>query len=267
MAMMREELLSSTDAALVLGVSPTSVKRWADEGLLPCVKTAGRHRRFSRSAVEQFRATHMGAADAATPEVDAWLQLLLDDGPVQAIDGKLLSMRADRGSWIAVADALGPVVTELGSRWARGAITVLDEHLASERLARALARIAAWLPQDPDAPSVLLATADGDDHTLGLSLAELAFLELGWRPLWGGRRLPSTELVSILSSGVRGLKMIALSASALSSNSALLAAQVDALEPVCRAGKLSLILGGNGAWPTNPSYGRVIRSFAALRDL
>jgi len=264
---MREELLSSTDAARVLGVSPTSIKRWADEGLLPCVKTAGRHRRFSRSAVEQFRTTHMGAADAAPPEVDVWIELLLEDGPAQAIDGKLLSMRAECGSWIAVADALGPVVTELGARWARGAISVLDEHLASERLTRALARLGAWLPQDPEAPSVLLATADGDDHTLGLSLAELAFLELGWRPLWGGRRLPSSELVSIISGGVRGLKMVALSASALSSNSALLAAQVEALEPACRAGKIGLVLGGNGAWPTNPAYGRVIRNFAALRDL
>jgi excisionase family DNA binding protein len=38
---MTDELLSSTEAAALLGVSPSSVKRWADEGALACVKTRG----------------------------------------------------------------------------------------------------------------------------------------------------------------------------------------------------------------------------------
>jgi len=263
---MTDELLSSTEAARLLGVSPTSVKRWADEGLLPCVKTAGQHRRFRRSAVERFRATQMRTGDLVGAEVEAWLTLLLRDGAPQALDAKLLSMRAELGSWVAVADAMGPVLTELGERWARGEITVLDEHYASERLARALARIATWLPVDPRAPSVLLATAEGDDHTLGLSLAEIAFLEFGWRPLWGGRRLAATELAAIIARGVPGLRMVALSASLTSSNSAALAAEVDALAPPCRAANIDVVLGGHGAWPALPSHGQVVRTFAALRD-
>ncbi len=39
-------LLTTTEAAKLLGVGTSSVKRWADEGRLPVVRTPGGHRRF-----------------------------------------------------------------------------------------------------------------------------------------------------------------------------------------------------------------------------
>lgn len=47
-----EELMTTREAAKLLGVGTTTIKRWADEGRLHCVKTAGGHRRYPRSAVE-----------------------------------------------------------------------------------------------------------------------------------------------------------------------------------------------------------------------
>ncbi len=52
-------------AAHLLGVSPKTVTRWAQEGRLPCVSTLGGHRRF-RADVIRSVATSMGV-DA--PEV------------------------------------------------------------------------------------------------------------------------------------------------------------------------------------------------------
>ena len=48
---MTSEFLSTNKAAELLGVGTTSIKRWADEGRLQCIKTAGGHRRFRRSEV------------------------------------------------------------------------------------------------------------------------------------------------------------------------------------------------------------------------
>ena len=39
----------------LLSVSPRTVARWADKGLIPCILTLGGHRRFRRSAVEEIR--------------------------------------------------------------------------------------------------------------------------------------------------------------------------------------------------------------------
>ncbi len=46
------EWLSLTEACRLLGVSPTTVRRWADSGLLRIFHTPGGHRRFSRASLD-----------------------------------------------------------------------------------------------------------------------------------------------------------------------------------------------------------------------
>ena len=41
-----EEFLLPSEVARMLHVSPKTVARWADMGLIPCVVTLGGHRRF-----------------------------------------------------------------------------------------------------------------------------------------------------------------------------------------------------------------------------
>jgi excisionase family DNA binding protein len=52
---MPETLLTRSEVAQMLGVSPTTVTRWAREGRLACRVTLGGHHRFSRSLVEEVR--------------------------------------------------------------------------------------------------------------------------------------------------------------------------------------------------------------------
>ncbi|MBT8492762.1 MAG: helix-turn-helix domain-containing protein, partial [Deltaproteobacteria bacterium] len=49
-----DELLTTRQAAEIVGVGTTSIKRWSDEGKLPAIKTAGGHRRYRRRDVEQL---------------------------------------------------------------------------------------------------------------------------------------------------------------------------------------------------------------------
>ena len=50
-----ERLLTTREAADILGVGPTTVKRWSDEGKLPALKTAGGHRRYREIDVISMR--------------------------------------------------------------------------------------------------------------------------------------------------------------------------------------------------------------------
>jgi excisionase family DNA binding protein len=47
------EYLTPGEVARMLHVSPTTISRWATNGLLPCVVTLGGHRRFRRADVEE----------------------------------------------------------------------------------------------------------------------------------------------------------------------------------------------------------------------
>ena len=244
-----ELLLSTQDAARLAGVGPTSVKRWADEGLLECRKTAGGHRRFERGALERFLREHGAPAEEPT----RWVELFLESGSY-ALKAALFDARGRLGAWYRVADEVAPAITELGSRWECGDVSVLDEHVASERISRALAHVVEALPVGERGPTCLLACADGDEHTLGLSLAEICLREAGWGTLWAGRRTPIADIVAAVERG--SLDMVALSASSLSADPRRLARQARLVASACRERGVPLAVGGSGAWPLLPGVER-----------
>ena len=51
-----ESYLTPSEAARILHVSPKTVNRWADQGLLRCVVTLGGHRRFAPGEVAKVAA-------------------------------------------------------------------------------------------------------------------------------------------------------------------------------------------------------------------
>jgi len=244
--------MSTREVARLAGVGPTAVKRWADDGLLRCVRTAGGHRRFDRGEVERFL-RHRSPEEAGAPRDGEWVESLLAPGEPLEVEALLLTGRARKGAWHRVAEAAGAALAALGRMWRDGSVSVVEEHLASERLARALARVVASIPIEPGAPRALLACAEGDEHSLGLALAELVLREAGWATLWAGRRTPIAGLGQAMADN--RVRMLAMSASEASTDAASLRAQAEALAEVCRPAGVALALGGGGAWPEQPTYG------------
>lgn len=258
---MSAELLTTAEAAKLAGVGASSVKRWADQNLLRCVRTAGGHRRFHRHDLETFLREHGDALLA--PEAE-WVDVALHGG-VFEIQGELFRARDRRGAWYDVADEVGAALIELGARWERREITVLEEHVASEKLARAIQRAVESMPLSDSAPRCLLATAETDEHTLGLALVELCLREAGWACVWSGRNTPLAELDALARSGQ--VEMLALSASRASTNAKRLRAEAAQIGEACRQVGVILVFGGSGAWPEEPAYGTRLRDLRSLSRL
>lgn len=255
------DLLSPAEVCALAGIGPTTLKRWADAGVLAHVKTAGGHRRFPRSELERFLSsqTHLGRETVS--ETNPWIETLLRR-PSHEVEAELLFARSRLGSWYEVAQELGGVLREVGERWVRGELSILDEHILTERLSRGLARIGEALPSGSGSPRALLASLEGDAHTLGLGLAELCLRELGWTTLWAGSRTPVLELRKFTDS--MQLDLIALSASASSSDPVPLREACETLESDCAERGVVLALGGDGAWPESPRLARRFRDFASF---
>lgn len=260
-------MLTTTEAAALAAVAPSTIKRWADQGLLAYSRTVGGHRRFERAAVERLLRESMpsavvGAGDDL-PE-DGWVRCLID-GPRYELDGRLLEARARLGRWCDVADEVALALHQLGKAWERGLISIADEHVASDNLTRALARVGDTLPSRLHGPRCLLACAGDDEHTLGLSLAELCLREVGWVPIWLGRRTPLGEVARLVVEG--DVDLVSLCASEVSRDARALAALETELGAVCREHEVGLVLGGAGSWPAAPVQGVRVQSFAAFREL
>lgn len=60
--------LTPGQAARILGVSPKTVNRWANDGRIPCAVTLGGHRRFRVDVIRSVAASMGVQEDEGAPE-------------------------------------------------------------------------------------------------------------------------------------------------------------------------------------------------------
>jgi excisionase family DNA binding protein len=75
------DVMSTRDAAQVLGVALRTIQLWVESGVLPAWKTAGGHRRISRAAVARLAEVRRGAVTPA--EVGPFRVLVVEDDLAQ----------------------------------------------------------------------------------------------------------------------------------------------------------------------------------------
>jgi PAS domain S-box-containing protein/excisionase family DNA binding protein len=167
--------LSLGQVARALGISTTTARRWADEGLLDTTRTSGGHRRFATSEVRRVLAARGPAISATAPprrplaalaELVESHGLALADLSWRGLYGDLRSgffadpeaaVAAER--WIGVLCAAATSAdyellhdaTSALMRAAEGrGASLLERHLALERFAETAARALTrgWAPRD-----------------------------------------------------------------------------------------------------------------------
>jgi methanogenic corrinoid protein MtbC1/transposase-like protein len=106
-----------------------------------------------------------------------------------ALDRLLASQSLDS----ALRDVLLPVLHDIGEGWARGELTVAQEHFATELLTGRLRGLAReW--DDGIGPRAVLACPPGERHDVGLLCCGLALHRRGWRVTYLGPDTPTDAL-------------------------------------------------------------------------
>ncbi|AKV02905.1 Transcriptional regulator, MerR family [Labilithrix luteola] len=111
---------------------------------------------------------------------------------------------------------VSPLLVEVGLRWARGELSVAQEHLLSERLEYAM-RVTLRTLERPEGPLVLLACIEDEHHVLGMLGASLRFASSGARVVVLGAATPPSAIadaVRSMSPRLVGLSACAVPASA-----------------------------------------------------
>jgi len=100
---MAGEWLSLSEVAKVLGVHPSTVRNWADQGQMPVHRTTGGHRRFKRSEVELWQQAqrHNGPNEAQLVIQNALkrTRFQITEGHLQAEDWYQKLDEAARGQY------------------------------------------------------------------------------------------------------------------------------------------------------------------------
>lgn len=92
-----EEWLTLSEAARVLGVHPTTLRRWANNGDIPVRVTPGGHRRFSRNELIAFLEQGRGAALVQPSAGRAWADYAL-------VETRQRLVRQPQPQWITAFD-------------------------------------------------------------------------------------------------------------------------------------------------------------------
>jgi excisionase family DNA binding protein len=114
---MSTQTVSAGEAARRLGVTPITIQRWVDRGILNAERTAGGHRRIYVTELRRLIAESRPAA--LSGPLASWLDVLMTGNP-HKIRSALITARQNLGNWAKVADQVASAISELGRRWEAG---------------------------------------------------------------------------------------------------------------------------------------------------
>lgn len=216
--------LTSSQAASLLEVHESSIKRWCNQGALPFSKTAGGHRRITLEALDSFSRQKQLTFPFASFQRDKYalceallhyqqhdnLALFLDLAAQRFLSLEsayvpALLMQLYRDS-VPLVSLLEEVVCHLmhalGAAWQAGSIGVGEEHILTQVMLDALHALrvesqatkrADW---DPDRLA-LVCSAEGSRHEIGAFCVRLLLEAHGWNVLYLGNDAPFSEVATL----------------------------------------------------------------------
>jgi methanogenic corrinoid protein MtbC1 len=101
---------------------------------------------------------------------------------------------------VVIEEVFAPIQTEAGERWASGDVSIAEEHVATAAVETLVSLLAGALDQPVDADTVVVACAEGDDHTLPARMAAALVSYEGYRTLFLGTSVPADDLAGYLES-------------------------------------------------------------------
>jgi methanogenic corrinoid protein MtbC1 len=202
--------LSPKDLARAVGVSESSVKRWADEGLIQVARTAGGHRRIALTeAVRYIRASGLPITDPAalgitelnhapvrqsrdSDSIDEPLVDAITNGHAELARGLVLSMYLSGRSVGEICDGpLARAMHGVGDLWKHTDVGILIEHRATDICLQAINQLRTLLPvPQNDAPTATGGTPEGDPYLLPSLMAATVLAAEGWREQNLGPNVP-----------------------------------------------------------------------------
>lgn len=212
--------LTSGQAADLVGVHTSSIKRWCDTEELRCSYTEGGHRRIAlmellhlaqlkelacelKALGQQARSAFRAIEEAR--EVDKYVNLIAMvyrwlKKTVRGMIGPLLQFMVNQGmSVAAVADKLiAPLLYRIGKRWKAGNLEVGDEHRMFHLLLDELNRLRVFSAprgqRQKQKPLALVGCGEGNQHEMGARLVRWFLEASGVATVYLGARLPPEEM-------------------------------------------------------------------------
>lgn len=212
--------LTSSEAAELLRVHPSTVKRWCNDGELASEKTSGGHRRLHLGDVMAFArardiVTVLSPFEPYEPHVWSALSEIRHEGSFRRLHALSMSWVARgqlrrlgllydvlaRDPSVALCrfcdEGVRDLMVLVGEAWARGQLRAGEEHLVSQVMYEVLVKLRSEL-RDETAPTsngvrrptAVVGTMEGNQHHLGSMCVRILLERRGWDVFYLGPDVP-----------------------------------------------------------------------------
>jgi len=214
---------NSIEAAQILGVNVSTVKRWTDEGRLECVKTIGGHRKFVMGQLTRFLDQNRGKTSRLSffpigRSSSATLNQHIIKGNFEFLTGYIRknALSGNRSQIQLILNGLylsqfplhviydqllTPVLHEIGSLWKDSRITVAEEHLATHSIRDAVERLQGLIEiAKPNRERVLCLNLSNELHDLALKMVDHILELRGFMVYYTGSSTPAISVANLIRS-------------------------------------------------------------------
>jgi len=268
--------LSPRELAAAIGMSESSLRRWADDGRLVVARTAGGHRRISIGEAVRFirdsslpviQPELLGLPAAAASDPAAEPDHVLASS-TEAIYDALMQGAADRAVGLAVGQFIGgqtvaaicdgplrQAMSRIGEIWRHGEEGIFYEHRATDACIRVLNQLRELVgPVDGAALKAVGGAPSGDPYLLPSLMASTVLTETGMSATNLGPDTPLPVLRRAASDV--GAALVWLSISVEPDTPPELASACNELGRALASERTAVVVGGRGLSPVAAQFDR-----------
>ena len=253
---MKTDTLSTRQVAQLLGVGEASVKRWADAGEIDCFRTPGGHRKFRLRDVQAFVQKRDFATTAPAParpgkglsDARAFAETALR-GDVDGLVSQLTMLRLGGPDLALLFDAVvAPALHEVGAAWKDCKLSIAEEHVASQAVIEAIARVQP-LAEPPgeavraDRGTAVVASVADERHDIGGRMAACLLRARGFEVLAPLAQTPARDLADLI---LRTRSVFTVLSCTIGPDPAAVASQIQLSAQAARQAGGRLVVGGQG---------------------
>ena len=194
--------INSYQAAEIMNVNVSTIKRWTDAKKLDCTQTAGGHRKFTLFNINEFLKKSENKYQINIYKTSDSLNEILCNH-IENLDFNQLKiyfldilLKGETNRITSILEALylksiplheiydnlvNPTLNKIGISWYNGEISIASEHLASNTLNKAINNLNNLIVNDKNESPliVLLFGVKDNNHSLPLQMADQIFLSYG----------------------------------------------------------------------------------------
>tara|TARA_B100001029_G_C15059005_1_gene456791 strand:- start:2422 stop:3288 length:867 start_codon:yes stop_codon:yes gene_type:complete len=213
---------NSYQAAEIMNVNVSTIKRWTNSKKLDCSQTAGGHRKFTLYQINEFLKNHKKKNQINIYKISDSLNEILCNH-IESLDYNQLKiyfldilLKGETSRITSILEALylknaplykiydklvNPTLSRIGILWERGDISIASEHLASNTLNKAINNLNNLIINENNTSPlvVLLFGLKDNNHSLPLQITEQIFLSYGHKVINCSANTPVFSLKEMIN--------------------------------------------------------------------